>query len=107
GQSFVETGRDTELPTTFWAFAPILIPLVLIAAQSSASVILPKDHVVNRALLYLGWPVVALSIGVLIAYRNTKAEQKHARVADWVENALRGSAMIIMVVGLGGALSQI
>jgi GntP family gluconate:H+ symporter len=58
-------------------------------------------------MLYLGWPVVALSIGVLIAYRNTKHDQAQARVSDWIENALRTSAMIIMVVGLGGALSQI
>lgn len=107
GQSFVERGCEAELPTTFWAFAPILIPLALVAAQSTASVLLPRAHVVNAAMLYLGWPVVALSIGVLIAYRNTRRDQASARVADWVENALRTSAMIIMVVGLGGALSQI
>lgn len=107
GQSFVESGRAAELPTTFWAFAPILVPLILIAAQSSAAMLLPKGHLVNVALLYLGWPVVALSIGVLIAFRNTKGDQRSLRTADWVENALRGSAMIIMVVGLGGALSQI
>jgi len=107
GQSFVERGREAELPTTFWAFAPILVPLLLIAAQSTAAMVLPKGHLVNRAMLYLGWPVVALSIGVLIAYRNTKHDQAHARVSDWIENALRTSAMMIMVVGLGGALSQI
>lgn len=107
GQSFVERGREAELPTTFWAFAPILIPLTLVAAQSTASVMLPKEHIVNSAMHYLGWPVVALSIGVLIAYRSTKREQAAARVSDWVENALRSSAMVIMVVGLGGALSQI
>ena len=107
GQSFVERGREAELPTTFWAFAPILIPLTLVAAQSTAAVMLPKEHVVNTAMHYLGWPVVALSIGVLIAYRSTKREHDGARVSDWVENALRSSAMVIMVVGLGGALSQI
>jgi gluconate:H+ symporter, GntP family len=107
GQSFVERGRESDLPTTFWAFAPILIPLTLVAAQSTASLVLPKEHVVNAALHYLGWPVVALSIGVLIAYRNTKRDQAGARVGEWVENALRSSAMVIMVVGLGGALSQI
>ena len=107
GQSFVERGRESDLPTTFWAFAPILIPLTLIAAQSTAALMLPKGHIVNAAMLYLGWPVVALSIGVLIAYRNTKRDQASARSSDWIENALRTSAMIIMVVGLGGALSQI
>jgi GntP family gluconate:H+ symporter len=107
GQSFVERGREADLPTTAWAFAPILIPLTLIAAQSTAAMLLPKRHIVNTAMLYLGWPVVALSIGVLIAYRSTRRDQASARVTDWVENALRSSAMIIMVVGLGGALSQI
>lgn len=107
GRSFVEQGREAELPTTFWAFAPILIPLVLIAAQSTASMLLPKGHILNRAMLFLGWPVVALSIGVLLAYRSTKRSQARERTSEWVENALRTSAMMIMVVGLGGALSQI
>jgi GntP family gluconate:H+ symporter len=106
-QSFVDRGREADLPNTFWAFAPILIPLTLIAAQSSAAMLLPKDHIVNAALRYLGWPVVALTIGVLIAYRSTKPDQARARTGEWVENALRGSAMMIMVVGLGGALSEI
>jgi GntP family gluconate:H+ symporter len=107
GQSFVEQGRETELPTTFWAFAPILIPLVLIAAQSTATMLLPKEHVANRILLYLGWPVVALAIGALLAYRSSRRDQAEARTSEWIENALRTAAMIIMVVGLGGALSQI
>ena len=68
---------------------------------------LPAEHVVNRAMLYLGWPVVALGIGILLAYSNTKADQAGPRTAQWIEDALRASAMIIMVTGLGGALSQI
>ena len=107
GQSFVESGREAQLPTTFWAFAPILIPLALVAAQSSAAIMLPDDHIANVALHYLGWPVVALSIGVLIAFKSTTRDQSKARADTWVENALRTSAMVIMVVGLGGALSQI
>ncbi len=107
GQSFIDRGREADLPTTFSAFSPILIPLLLIAAQSTAAMTLPKGHIVNVAMLYLGWPVVALSIGVLIAYRNTKRDQASARTSEWIENALRTSAMMIMVVGLGGALSQI
>ena len=107
GQSFVERGRAAELPTTFGAFSAILIPLTLIGAQSTASLLLPEAHPVNGAMQFLGWPVVALGIGVLIAYRHAKADQASAGTSEWVENALRTSAMIIMVTGLGGALSQI
>ena len=107
GQSFVERGLEAELPTTWRSYAPILIPLLLIAGQSFTSFMLPEEHVVNQVMLYLGWPVVALSIGILLAFRNTKREQAKVRTTEWVENALRASAMIIMVTGLGGSLSQI
>jgi GntP family gluconate:H+ symporter len=107
GQSFVERGLESQMPSTWRAYAPIAIPLVLIAGQSAAAAALPAEHLVNLAMVYLGWPVVALGIGVLLAYRNTTTDQAALRTGEWVENALRTSAMIIMVTGLGGSLSQI
>ncbi len=107
GRSFEDRGRESELPSTAWAYAPILIPLLLIAGQSVTRFTLPEDHLVNTVMLYLGWPVVALGIGVLLAYRNTTRDQADARKDEWIENALRLSAMIIMVTGLGGSLSFI
>jgi GntP family gluconate:H+ symporter len=79
----------------------------LIAGQGVTSFALPAEHIVNRAMLFLGWPVVALAIGILLAYRNSTREQARERTQDWIEEALRTSAMIIMVTGLGGSLSQI
>jgi gluconate:H+ symporter, GntP family len=105
GQSLVPAGAAQ--PGTWRAYAPIVIPLGLIAGQSATAALLPADHPVNAAMLYLGWPVVALGIGVLLAFRNASRDQVEARRSEWVENALRTSAMIIMVTGLGGSLSQI
>ena len=82
-------------------------PLLLIAGQSVTALTLPPEHMVNIAMLYLGWPVVALGIGILLAYRNTTSQHTDVRTGQWIEDALRASAMIIMVTGLGGALSQI
>ena len=107
GQSFVDRGMEHALPTPWRAFLPLLLPLVLIASQSILQLVLPADHFINVAMLYLGWPVVALGIGVLLAYRNATTEQRSDRTGTWVESALRTSAMMIMVTGLGGSLSQI
>lgn len=107
GQSFIERGLEAQLPTTTAAYAPILIPLLLIAGQSVSDLTLPPDHLLNTILVYLGWPVVALTIGVLLAYRNSRSEHASARTSTWIEDGLRTSAMIIMVTGLGGSLSQI
>ena len=107
GQSLAEQGRASELPSTWRAYAPIVVPLALIAGQSAAANALPPDHLANRVMLYLGWPVIALGIGILLAYWNTNASQATERTSTWIEDALRTSAMIIMVTGLGGALSYI
>ena len=107
GQSFMDRGLAHALPTPARAFLPLLLPLLLIASQSLFQLALPADHFINVAMLYLGWPVVALGIGVLLAYRNATAEQRGDRTGLWVENALRTSAMMIIVTGLGGSLSQI
>jgi GntP family gluconate:H+ symporter len=105
GQSFAD--RGLSLPTSARAFIPLLLPLVLIAGQSVLALTLPAGHIVNTAMQFLGWPVVALALGVLFAYRNATKEQSGDRTSTWVENALRLSAMMIMVTGLGGSLSQI
>jgi gluconate:H+ symporter, GntP family len=105
GQSFAD--RGLALPTPARAFVPLLLPLVLIGGQSVLALALPADHIVNVAMQFLGWPVVALALGVLFAYRNATTEQSDERTSTWVENALRISAMMIMVTGLGGSLSQI
>jgi GntP family gluconate:H+ symporter len=106
-ESFLDDGSTGQLPSTLAAYAPIVVPLLLIAGQSVAAFALPEEHILNRVMLYLGWPVVALSIGILLAYRSTAPDQHEARTSGWIEDALRTSAMIIMVTGLGGSLSQI
>jgi GntP family gluconate:H+ symporter len=69
---------------------------------------LEQDHVVRAALAYIGWPVAALSVGVWLAYRNIRTpEHRKAAKSEWIENALRISAMILVVTGLGGSLSEI
>ncbi len=90
------------------AYAPIIVPVILISLQSFAVLFVDEDHQLRSLVLYLGWPVVALSIGVLLAYWNIKTnDQKKASRSKWIEEALRTSAMILVVTGLGGALSEI
>jgi GntP family gluconate:H+ symporter len=52
--------------------------------------------------------VIALSVGVWLAYRNIKSvDDKDKAKDEWVESALKTSAMILVVTGLGGSLSAI
>ncbi len=111
GRTFLDEGvgdASLTLPGTLSSYAPIAIPILLISAQSVAGLALAEDHLVRRALGYVGWPVVALTIGVWLAYRNiANAEDRVQSRNRWVEDGLRTSAMILVVTGLGGSLSAI
>jgi GntP family gluconate:H+ symporter len=108
GDNFLEGDGDKKLPGVWASYAPILVPIVLISAQSVSRLFLDEGHVVRTGLAYIGWPVVALSVGVWLSYRNirTPEHRKDSKNA-WVEEALRVSAMILVVTGLGGSLSEI
>jgi GntP family gluconate:H+ symporter len=108
GESLLDEVGSGELPSTFRSYAPIAVPIVLISAQSVAKLALPDDSLLVAALGYIGWPVVALSIGIVLAYSNIrKLGDKEKARAQWVEDGLRASAMILVVTGLGGSLSEI
>ena len=90
------------------SYAPIVVPIILISLHSLAKFSLEEGNSIRSILSYLGWPVVALSIGVWLAFRNIKKkEDKMQARGKWIEDALRVSAMILVVTGLGGSLSEI
>ncbi len=105
-ESSLEGGEN--LPSTLSSYTPIVIPIVLIASQSVVSLVYEDGHILRTVFAYLGWPVVALSIGVWLAYRNIRSTEQREQSRDaWVEAALKTSAMILVVTGLGGSLSAI
>ena len=99
---------EQELPGTLSSYMPIVIPIALIGTQSVVSLVLPEGNLLRNIFSYLGWPVIALAIGVWLAYRNIKSKDAREQAKDkWVEAALRTSAMILVVTGLGGSRSAI
>lgn len=106
GRNF--NNAEEDLPSTLSSYMPIVIPIVLIGTQSVVTLMFDEGHILRTIFAYLGWPVIALSIGVWLAYRNIKSEDAKEKAKDeWVEAALRTSAMILVVTGLGGSLSAI
>jgi len=107
-ESFLGGGGDERLPSTLSSYAPIVVPVLLISAQSVAALLLDEGNLVRGILGYVGWPVVALTIGLWLAYRNIRSEEARTdRVNRWVADGLKTSAMILVVTGLGGSLSAI
>jgi len=105
---FLEAREGERLPSTLRSYAPIVVPVVLISAQSVARLMLDEGHLLREILGYVGWPVVALTIGLWLALQNVgPGESKTKATNQWVRDGLKTSAMILVVTGLGGSLSAI
>jgi GntP family gluconate:H+ symporter len=96
---------DSKLPGIGKSLAPILLPLLLIFANTIINAAMPKTPVANF-FKFVGSPLAALLAGCLFALLLTGREWASKTVQNtWVESALRSSAMPIMVTAMGGALA--
>ena len=108
GEDLFANQQGVQLPGIWSSYAPIAIPIVLISAQSVSRLFLDEGHFLRAALAYIGWPIAALSVGVWLSFRLIRTEDhREAAKSKWIEEALRTSAMILVVTGLGGSLSEI
>ena len=109
--------RFSKLPSAFAAFAPIVIPIVLMAIGSLANFpvgvdaqgekVMMTSGFVNTLLTFLGTPVNALFVGLLFAIFGLLPQRNEETLTKWVGEGLVDSAIIIMITGAGGALGAV
>ncbi|HLR32765.1 MAG TPA: GntP family permease [Fodinibius sp.] len=102
--------RTTHSPTALTALLPIVVPMALIAMSSLAS--LPSSPLgAGRGLdviHFLGDPNTALIIGVFLAFRTLRADERGPRVyGEWVGEGLKSAGTIILITGAGGAFGSV
>ncbi|MGM0500594.1 MAG: GntP family permease [Bacillota bacterium] len=97
-----------SLPSAWKSFAPILIPIILIAFKSIAdfpSAPLGEGNL-KAFLSFIGNPVTALIIGVFFAINLINSEYKD-KTFDWIQDGIVNAGMILAITGAGGALGAI
>lgn len=109
--------RFGKLPSGFAAFAPILIPILLMAIGSVANFpvgvgaedkkLLLTSGFTHTLLSFLGAPVNALFIGLLFAIFGLLPKRNEETLTNWMSAGLLDSAIIIMITGAGGALGAV
>jgi len=97
-------------PSAFKAFTPIVVPIVLIVLKSISD--FPTrplgDGLLRSCIGFIGAPVIALLIGVLLAFRlPKKLDREMLSTTGWVGKALVNAAIIIMITGAGGSFGRI
>lgn len=87
---------------------PLLLPILLIALKSIAEYPTHPfgESLFYKVLLFLGEPIVALLLGVIIIFFST-TKVNIDKKNEWVLKALKESGSIILVTGAGGAFGNV
>lgn len=99
-----------RLPSPFLSFMPILLPILLILGKSVAE--LPSkpfgDGALQSTLQFIGDPVVALIIGMLVSFTlvSSKAQLRDA-FSGWMNEGIKDAALILVITGAGGSLGKV
>ena len=99
-----------DSPSTIMTITPILLPIILIVLKSVSD--FPTnplgEGVFKTFFSFIGEPVIALLIGVLIAFMIPKNKEKGMySETGWIGKAMISAATIILITGAGGAFGRV
>lgn len=100
---------NEEMPSFGVSIFTALIPVFLMAVQAVAEMTMPKGSAVLKYATFFGDPVIALLIAVIVALFTfgLNRGKKIDEVMDTVTEAVKTIAMILLIIGGGGALKQV
>jgi GntP family gluconate:H+ symporter len=97
---------DQQLPSVIKAFMPVVVPILLIALKSFFVVEPGAANNWINIFLLLGDPVLALAIGVLLAF-NAMSSWKKDTVAPLLQEGAEKAGGILVIIGAGGAFGAV
>lgn len=98
-----------SLPSPVAAFAPIIVPVILIALKSVADYPTHPfgEGALAAGLSFIGNPNTALLIGIFLALLAVKGRKGEEVLQNWMAKGLESAGTIILITGAGGALGSI
>ena len=102
-----DTGpAHTKMPSTLNAFLPVITPILLIAAKSFVTLENEDGGWFLSVISVLGDPVIALSIGVLLAFISAR-KLARATLGKLLSEGAEKAGGILIIIGAGGAFGAI
>ncbi len=96
-----------ELPSAFESFLPLMAPIVLILLNNIFSAVGISGTSLGQIITFLGTPIIAVGIGLLLAIFVLGRKLDRATVLAEMDTGIKSAGIIILVTGGGGALGQI
>lgn len=99
---------EKKLPAAFPSFIIGLLPVILITLSVLANSFLP-DQLLKKIIVFIGDPTIALLLSVFLAiwYFGLRAGKKMETTMKWLNDAISGIAMIVLIITAGGVFKQV
>ncbi len=109
GLYIVREFKEEEMPGYGTSLFTALVPVALMAFSALVIVFLPETSNVRPFFNFIGDPVIALLVAVLVAIFTLGINRGKTmqEVMQTVTNAITSIAMILLIIGGGGALKQV
>ena len=109
GEITVEEDDAKDKPSALRSFLPVVVPLVLIVFKSISDFPgAPFGGVAASVLRFIGEPVIALIIGMILSFfLPKKFDRELLSTTGWVGKSLTSAAVIIMITAAGGSFGMI
>ncbi len=98
--------RAKELPSFAKSIAPIFAPILLIFVNTTLSA-LELTEGFYGILIFLGQPIIAVSIGLIVAIYTLANRLTRKDTLDEMEKGIQDAGIILLVTGAGGALGNV
>ena len=97
----------TKTPSVILSFLPVLVPIVLIGIKSFLAIETGKTIAAwMTVFMVAGDPVVALAIGIILAFCAVRTWNKNV-VGKLLQDAAEKAGGILVIIGAGGAFGAI
>jgi Gnt-I system high-affinity gluconate transporter len=100
---------DKKLPAVFPSFIIALLPVILITLAVLANSFLADGSFLKKLISFTGDSTMALLIAVLVSicYFGIMQGNKMEAITKWVNDAVSGVAIILLIITAGGVLKQV
>lgn len=105
-ESISQAYNQHNLPSTFASVLPILLPIVLMAGGSVASLAKIEGYV-GTLLVFLGKPIIALAVGLVCALPLLWRQKMGKDLYNITQDSLKTAGPIIFITAAGSVLGQI
>jgi len=102
----IAVNQTGYLPSLTRACLPVIIPIILIGLKSFLTPGTAEYQGWRSILFAIGDPVIALMIGVLLAF-NCKRSWKKSEISKILHDATEKAGGILVIIGMGGAFGAI